>query len=341
MDGRLVLDWLTLKVDGTALGQEQRDRLRARTGRVIKLSPSGEIEWEAASREAIRSDSHQVTVCVGSEVTVAGSPARVLGTSNVFGSGDIRDCAAAMLRFVSVQVGITLPQLEAWRVTRVDVTHNYDLGSLANVRQALLSLRHAEGGRYQLRTAAESVYWSVRSQLRSGKAYAKGPHLEYQTKKGQVELTDDELQLASRLLRLELSLRSQWWRERSGKQWHAFSEAELDVLHESYFAPLVGKVEVSDMASVSSQVIEAAQRLGLSEGQGKAAYKYWLGICDIGLEHSRELTPRATHYRHVKVLREAGLSFSDFQARRVVPFRRSALVLAQPVRSWDELRRIA
>ncbi len=336
-----MIDWLTLKVDAMALGQEQRDRLRSQTGRVVKISPTGEVEWETAARESIRSDSHQVTVCMGGELTVSGSPARVLGTSNVFGSGDIRECAAAMLRFVSVQVGVTLPHLEAWRVTRADVTHNYDLGSLANVRQALLSLRHAEGGRYQLRTAAESVYWSVRSQLRSGKAYAKGPHVEYQHKKGQVELSQDELQLAGRLLRLELSLRSQWWRERSNQQWHTYSEGQLDELHAEYFAPLVGKVEVSDMRSVCDQVIEAAKRLGYTEGKGKAAYAHWLAICDVGLEHVRDLTARATHYRHLKVLREAGLSFSDFQARRVVPFRRSALVLAQPVRCWDELRRIA
>lgn len=333
-----MIDWLTLKVDGMDLGGEVVRRLRELSGRVVKLDAQGAIQWESVARENIRSDSHQVTVCMGGELTICGSPARVMGTSNVFGSGDIRECAQAMLNFVAKQVGVVLPSLERWRCTRVDVTHNYDLGSLANVRGALLALRHAEGGRYQLRTAAESVYWSVRSSVRSGKAYAKGPHLEYARKQGSCDCTDEEIEKANRFLRLELSLRSQFWREHAVKRWIDHSEADLDGLHEKYFAQLVGGLEVTEMSDVQKRCVDAAVELGRTEGQGRAAFAYWCLIKAEGFERARELTPRSTHHRHVKVLRAAGLSWADFQAGRVVPLRRTPLVLAQPVRSWAEVR---
>lgn len=333
-----MIDWLTLKVDAMELGEEVIRRLRELSGRVVKLDAQGAIEWESVARENIRSDSHQVTVCMGGELTICGSPARVMGTSNVFGSGDIRECAAAMIGFVSSQVGVLLPTVDRWRSTRVDVTHNYDLGSLANVRAALLALRHAEGGRYQLRTAAESVYWSVRSAVRSGKAYAKGPHLAYARKQGTQECTDEEIEVANRFLRLELSLRSQYWREHAAKRWCEHSEQDLDELHEKYFEQLVGGLEVTEMCDVQKRCIQAAIDLGKSEGQGKAAFAHWCLIKAEGFERARELTAPSTHRRHVKVLREAGLSWADFQAGRVVPIRRTPLVLAQPVRSWSEVR---
>lgn len=332
-----MIDWLTLKVDAMELPRDTVAKLRSRSGRLIRVAADGEVEWEIVARENVRSDSHQVTVAMGGELTISGSPARVMQTSNVFGSGDPIECARAMLAFVRRTCQVELPDYNAWRVTRVDVACNYDLGGLAQVREALMSLRHAEGGRYQLRTAAESVYWSVGSQLRSGKAYAKGPHLEYQRRKGQVDVSDEEIAAASRLLRLELSLRSQWWRERAGRKWWEFSEQDLEQEHEKYFAPLIGGAEVIDMENVRQKVIQAAERLGRTEGQGRAAYLYWLTIQQVGFETARAETNRATHYRHVKVLRAAGLSFSDFQARRVVALRKRPLVLAQPVRSWSEL----
>lgn len=336
-----MLDWLTLKVDGTHLSRDAITKLRSLSGRVVKVDAGGQIEWESVARENVRSDSHQVTVQMAGELTVCGSPARVTGTSNVFGSGDIRSCARSMLDFVATQVGVQLPAMESWRCTRVDVTHNYDMWSAANVRAALMSLRHAEGGRYQVRTAAESVYWSVRSQVRSGKAYAKGPHLEYQLKRGSCDVNEEELALSHRLLRLELSLRSQFWREHSLKVWHEYSEEDFDSLHERYFAALVGDVETTDMSDVEKLCREAAVKLGRTEGQGKSAFAYWCLIQAEGLHRARELTARSTHCRHLSVLRSAGLSWADFQARRVIPLRRQRLVLGNPVRSWDDLRRAA
>jgi II/X family phage/plasmid replication protein len=336
-----VIDWLTLKVSSSELAEATRRSLHCRAGLVMKIAPGGEIEWQTPARESIRSDSHQVTLHLGSELQICGSPARVMSTSNVFGSGDVRECARAMLGFASTHAQVDLPAFERWRLTRLDQTQNYDLGSLANVRAALLALRHAEGGRYQLRTAAESVYWSVQSHLRSGKAYAKGPHIERQVRRGEAELSDSEVKLAQRLLRLELSLKSQWWRERSEKAWHQYSQSDLESEHEKYFAQLVGNVEIAEMSQVQQKLEAVAAERGFKVGRARSAYAYWCLIQAEGFERARELTAKPTHYRHVQLMRAAGLSFADFQARRVVSLRRTPLVLAQPVRSFHEMRCVA
>lgn len=336
-----MIDWLTLKVDGLKLLPETIAALRGRAGRLLKISPDGAVEWEQVARDVVRSDSHQVTVAMGGELSISGSPARVMASNNVFGSDDPVECANAMLAFVSETCGVSLPGHLAFRVTRMDVTHNYDLGAPHQVREALAALRHAEGGRYQLRTTAETVYWSQRSMLRSGKAYAKGPHATYLMRRGQAYFTETEIQDVQRLLRLELSLKSQWWRERSSKSWWQYSGQELQELHADYFGPLIGGAEVWEEDAMREVINQAAARLGYSEGRAAAAFLYWLTIQQVGFETARQHIGRTTHYRHVQILREAGLSFADFQARRVVALRRRPLVLAQPVRSWSELRAAA
>jgi hypothetical protein len=51
--------------------------------------------------------------------------------------------------------------------------------------------------------------------------------------------------------------------------------------------------------------------------------------------------PRATYFRHLNLLRLAGLSDADLCAGNVLPFARREVVIANPVTSWEELRRIA
>jgi II/X family phage/plasmid replication protein len=223
----------------------------------------------------------------------------------------------------------------------MDVTHNYWLGDLTNVMTALSLLRHAEGGRYQVRTAAESVYWSQNSTRRSGKAYSKGAHMRFLAKRGRAFIEPDEFALVDGLLRLELSLRRHFFSRVIDKPWYLLTEKELNAEHEKYFAALVGRVEVSEMTDMRNACVEAALRLGLSEGQGRAAYLSWNTIRAVGFAVWRAESAKATMYRHKKILHEAGLSYGDFQARNVVPIRRRRIVLGEPVQSWAELRKVA
>ncbi len=199
-------------------------------------------------------------------------------------------------------------------------------------RQALAFLRHSEGGRYQVRTSSESVYFNAGSRMRSGKAYHKGPHLAYQMKKRQAEFTALELSLAERLLRLELSLRSQWW-HREKQDWYDFNETQLDRIHADYFDQFIGKVEVVEM----DNLLESLEKVSKSKGRALGAYRTWSLVKSIGVREAQASMSERTWRSHKKMLFDAGLTWADLQMSNVVPLRRRPILLGSPVRSWDEL----
>jgi II/X family phage/plasmid replication protein len=79
----------------------------------------------------------------------------------------------------------------------------------------------------------------------------------------------------------------------------------------------------------------------MSAGYGKSAFASWQWIRASGFSDWRDGMTRSTFYKHLKILQGAGLSYADFQGRKVVPIRRRRIVLDQPVKSWAELRRAA
>lgn len=302
------------------------------------IDPDGNVTWEKLARESVRSDSHQVVVEPGYSLVIMGSPARVVHKHNVWGDGCPQQCFRDMVWFVNKALGLNLSLLcEQWDCRRIDITHNYDLGGVAEVKQALLYLRHSEGGHRKVNADTQTIYWNMRSKLRQGKAYAKGDHLRYQDRKKLAEVEPWEINLADNLLRLELSLKSQYWRERAEKKWHEYTEDLLDDLHEIYFKGLIGTMEVVEMDSLRQRIIEAAP----TEGQGLAAYATWALIKTVGREETKASMPGRSFRRHLKILKIAGLTDADFQAQNIVPFRRRVIELGQPVRSWADMRRSA
>ncbi|KAA9131963.1 hypothetical protein F3N42_07255 [Marinihelvus fidelis] len=337
-----MIDWLTLVCPGEIVSPEVRDQLTREVGMVMKVDATGEISWMKPERKSVRSDSHQLTVEMGADLRVYGSPARVglIRTDNVFGSGDIEECARRMINFVRNVERVELPHYKRWKLKKLDITHNYDLGNLTNVKTALEMLRHVQGDRYQVNTSAESVYWSKNSTVRSGKAYAKGPHLRHLKKKGTAGVSDQEIEACDRLLRLELQLRRHFW-DRLERDWWTVTESELDRYHSDYFGRLVGDVVIDEKTDMEKACIAAAIRLGMTEGYGKAAAMAWCVIRSEGFQFWQDKTPRSTMFKHKKILREAGLSYADFAARNVVPIRRRRVILNAPVKSWGELMKTA
>jgi hypothetical protein len=349
-----MIDWVSLHIDLEHLAPEVRDYLRTMTDRVCRYNPrTGEVEYDTGAWDSVRSDSHQLALKVGSALYIQGSPARLFDPSglNVFGPNDLLECARRMIWAVSVQIGHGLPPVQSvdsrgralWTVTRVDVTRNYVLGSLADVRSALSVLRGCEGGRYRVsQQAGDTVYWSHRSRLRAGKAYAKGPHIRYQMQRGQIpQQPDDDLALYDRLLRLELRLGSQWWRRWADgpSGYRPWWDASPDILlscHDDYFGRMIGDVEIAAMSDISERVYQVAP----SEGQARSALACWAVIQSMGWQSARDTYPPRTWYRHLRILRDAGLSDSDLSAGRITELRRRVLDLVE-VSSLAELRAVA
>mgnify|MGYP000036724077 CR=1 FL=1 len=345
----MLLDSLTLKLPEEKIrDQKALARYRASRPHLSRFVPStGEIEWQVCCRESSRSDSHGVTVYAGAELEISGSPSRSLGLPhNVFGTLDIQKAALAHIAAAEALLGVELPRdFAEYRVSRIDVTCNYHVGGPPEVRQHLAFLRQADGGRYKVASKDETVYWSQGSRRRSGKAYAKAPHLRYQIGKRQATASALELEAMEGLLRLELKLGSKWWHE-AQKPWWEFTAADLLSEHEAYFRGLIGTGEVVDMVDVRAALEGLVGRDDLfpgrvvTEGRVMAAHRTWCLIQAIGHQQAKASMRKATWYDHLKLFNAAGLAWGDIASGSISPIRRRPLILSQPIASLDELLRI-
>lgn len=351
----MLIDWVTARVPLDQLSPAARQAALELGDRTCRYCPkTGEVRYEAAVWESVRSDSHQIAMKAGSDLWIQGSPARVIGCGDaVFGSGasaalDLLGCVDRMRLFVAGRLGCDLPPADRWIVSRVDVTENLLMDSLPEVRQALSILRGVEGGRYRVSSQqGDTVYWGGKSRLRKGKAYAKGPHLASVMRNPAHQgraYTPAEVALAGRLLRLELTLGREWF---ARNDWRRVTAANLRTEWESYFYRMIGSAEVTADCDLQERVINAAlatvvgkksdgsDRYG-TEGMGRAAYGCWLAIKNEGWERAREFFSRSTWYRHLLILRAAGLSDADLSTGSVVLLRRS-VIDCRPVSSWADL----
>ena len=309
-----------------------------RAHRVIRIDPDGVVQWQTLVWEKVRSDLGSVLCRIGDGLEVMGSPARAVGNENVFGTGDICEAARQMLELVAGSLGLDLPRdLHQYRVTRADITANYDLGDPATCRAAIDALRFGEGGRFRGVSKGGTIYWNTKSAHQSGKAYHKGQHLRFLAKKEALELEPWQFDAADRLLRLELALRRHFW-DRQGKHWTRFSEQDLEAIHSDYFRRFVGDIEVNSM---DESILPRLEKVCGSKGRAKAAFRTLGLIRSFGVEQTKTMMAVSTYQHHTGWLMKAGLSLSDLRAGNVLPFRRRTIELGAPVRSWDELRRVA
>ncbi|TWH76189.1 II/X family phage/plasmid replication protein [Azomonas agilis] len=336
----MLLDWITARIPLQHLTPEARECVRLLNDRVCCYCPkTGIVRYESSRWESVRSDSHQIVARAGSDLWVQGSPARVIGDGDtVFGAGasrslEITAALQRMISFLATQLGVALPDASHWLVSRVDVTGNLLLGSLADVRIGLSILRGVEGGRYRVSaTEGDTVYWSNASKLRKGKAYAKGPHLHHlldkKTYTGR-RYNEAELAFAQRLLRLELTLGREWF---ARNPWQTVTAEMLTNEWNEYFGRMIGGAEIVEDTDLRTRIVTAAE----TESRGKAAYGCWLMIQSEGWERAREAFSKTTWYRHLEIIRKAGLSDADISAGRVVQLRRR-IIEAQLVNSWADV----
>lgn len=341
-----MIDWMTLRYSLEQLPDSIRQRVMDNLGLICCFSPDGDAKWtkRVLDTDSLRSDTPGLCWLVTGDdqgrhmLTLGASPASIRHGCNVFGSDDPMECANELIRFASRAFSALLPRSEKWQCRRIDVTENYALASLKEVRQFLRQLMTADASRQKVSQAGgDSVYWNRGSDLRKGKAYAKGPQLRFLMKKSDVAINDWQLDQADRLARLELTLGSRWFRrlEESGKNWTELTADDLRAQHAEYFGKFIGKAEVVDMGTLLSEL----EKVAPTPGYALAAHRTWALIKTIGYEQTKASIPRATWSKHLRILRAAGLSDADIGAGNILPFRRTEICILNPVRSWDDLRR--
>lgn len=344
-----MLDYLSAHIPLTVFTRDEVDRLQLIGDRIVRYDPkNGNVRYITTAWDNIRSDSHAITYRVGSDLWLQGSPARVIGSGDaVFGSGasaneDIRGCLDRMVMFLLDHLELeTKPALEIWEVTRVDITRNLLLDSLAEVRQSLAYLRNAEGGRLRVNQPdGDTVYWQKSSRHKKAKAYAKGPHLQYLTsKKGYTGYPYDqeEIKLASRLIRLELTIFKRYWQKvLEINHWSRLTPNVLDDEWHKFFNNLLGHTIMND-----EELRKMIDAVAPTVGQAKAAYTAWYLIKSMGWEMAQESMTKSTWYRNLKILKAAGLKVTDLGNCKIIPFKTQKLVLGKAVNNWSELRKAA
>ena len=346
-------DWLTLRV---SLQELENYGLRARLSECLNtltnINSDGEILWEkkVLDVDALRSDTVGLYWAVQGDgkqeyLVIGGSPASLEHGLNVFGSLDIVHCANVLIKAASKELKTLLPAFQRWQCRRIDITGNFVLPDVASVKQALRQLCLADGGRRKgskIDRGGDSVYWNATSDLAKGKAYHKGAQLRMLVKKGRIEATEELLNMADRLLRLEHTRGARWFRRlaEGGRNWFDLKVSELSDLFTDFFSRVVEGVEVKDMDRHSLVALIAASN-GITEGRAAAAFTTYRNIRADGFDVVKDFMPKATWYLHLKYLRSAGISDADMQMGNVVQFRPVRIVLAQPVTSWEEIRRAA
>lgn len=349
----MLIDWLTLRIPLTlALGAVLFQRIQDCLGLVVCVDCNGVEQWRKnqLDLDMLRSDEIGIFWSIVSDgkqnyLSIGASPASLeYDGVNVFGSADMEHCAKVLIKAAGTALEAILPDWREWQCRRIDITANYDLGSSAQVKQALRLLLGTDAPRRRTNSdkkGGDSVYWNPSSDFKAAKAYHKGAHLRFMQSKCKVQVSEDVLQLADSLLRLELKLGSRWLRRLrdAGHEWQDLTLDNLIFNHQDFFKSLIGEgaIEVNDMGILLNEL----EKVCPSKGKALAVQATFAVIKTMGYSQTQSTMTRSRFYDHCHWLRAAGLSSADLCAGKVLELRKRSLVLSEPVQCWSDIRRAA
>lgn len=349
----LLIDWLTLRIplDSTRLADVVKERVLSCLGQLHCYDSDGSRIWSKniLDIDKLRSDSIGLFWQVQGDgiqthLVIGGSPAALEHGLNVFGSLDVRHSANVLIRAAMREFRAILPPLEHWQCRRIDITGNYALPDAASVKSALRMLMLSDASRRRPGSAGDTdtVTWNASSDISKGKAYHKGPQMRRLARKDKIKASDDQLDAADRLLRLEHTKAARWFRrlEQAGRHWYRLTAYELWKEYESFFGRLVQGVEVREM-NRDTMITAIREANGITQGRAEAAFTTLRNIREDGFDVVKGFMAHATFYRHLKYLRAAGVTDADMRTAKVLPFRPVRIVLASPVGSWGDIRKAA
>lgn len=194
---RLMVDWVTGIIQpNTAdlVGFRPWEKLDHRfdTGRVLKVTPDGDVEWESAARVTVPgSHEHNITVRSpdGFRLELSGNPVKYRQGHNLYGSDDalglFLGAGQHVLKHAGDQSWFPTPetwralQLEGPRFNRIDVTRSYRFPTLAASRAWLRDVASQGRSRHGGTISREgTVYFGKNSSRWSFKMYGKWDELQ-------------------------------------------------------------------------------------------------------------------------------------------------------------------
>ena len=310
-------------------------------GSVLKVLPSGEVDWESPCRLRVEG-SHEQGISVRSqggdgaglatELVIDGNPAKFLQGHNVFGSDDLRSLVFDTLITVASNLDAPLcfevidrVRAGGYRLARVDINYMFELPTLSDVKSWLRAAEFKSKTRHgRPASKAGTVYWGKHSRRWSIKGYSKGEEIQGpKSHKLPDSFKDTPLtEFAQNKLRIELTLRAKELEKiglSSMNSWR--KETPLNI-----FNDYLKRIEMSEQIALSTQILnELPTHL-------RSTYVLWKD------GHSpREMLSKPTFYKHRAQLLEHGIDINQVVEKmdrsNVVPLVR--VLEAKPVQIPD------
>lgn len=327
------VDWLTISQDHPDGGLPVVD-----SGCVWACDEAGQVEWK--TMKAVKHEgSFETSVsvkCDGFRVTVSGNASRFGRAENLFGFGFFR----CINRLNAILAHYGLPPFTAgvkresiskgqvryiWtgaRVSRIDVTANYETGSADNAHAFMQYIGAQHAGRHEGRVLGqgETVAWGVGSRRQYWKAYIK--HLELKRRGCPDQRVVEHCEKRG-VVRFEGTLRSNALTDMGcaylGDFESGWAMKQLTLCFHQH-AEVLGRAE-----KTTDELDELPKHL-------RATARDYLAGMDVS-----NVLSRASYYRHRRELLSYGI---DIAVRNVSPFRPRVRVIEltrAEVPSWYQL----
>lgn len=340
-----MIDWLTMVVPC-------KHQVPIDGGKVLCVDANGELSWESKKKRRVEgsfggsigvasADHEGPDPCT--HLWIDGNPAKWFQGHNLWGTDDLHGLAVATIEALVEQLGLTPTDEDraAWaagriRLTRVDCTESFHLGSLGEVlawlRAAEQTAHLSHRGRGQL-TKGSTLYFGKHSRRWSLKLYAKGQEIRAKGHEQDAVLSlPSAVEWANRTLRVELVLRGMElkrlgrdlvsaWMPQEGTDWVTGDGVTLELLR----TRLQG-MTMTTTAKLSADVLDS-MRPAL-----RTVYLSWEAGADL-----RAILPRNTFYRHRKALLPHGIDIATVLPRdvsNVVPLFKTLEAVPAPVPDW-------
>ncbi len=283
-------------------------------GSVLKVLPSGEVDWEAPCRISVRG-SHERDIAVRSqggdgtgratELVIDGNPSKFLQGHNLFGSDDLPALVLDTVLTVASVLGFKVPPellgalgAGEYRLTRVDINYMFELPTISDVKSWLRAAEFKSKTRHgRPSSKAGTIYWGKSSRRWSIKAYSKGEEL----KAGKAHRLPDHLSatplmdFAQNKLRIELTLRAKELEKidlLKAQRWQGKNPFLI-------FNEYVKRIEMNEQIALTTKVLNDLPRYL------QGTYVLWHSG-----QNPRELLSKPTFYKHRKALLEHGIDIN-------------------------------
>lgn len=283
-------------------------------GSVLKVLPSGEVDWESPCRLRVEG-SHEQGITVRSqggdgagmatELVIGGNPSKFLQGHNIFGSDDLRSLVFDTLITIASSLDaplsfeiIDLVRAGGYRLARIDINYMFELPTIGDVKSWLRAAEFKSKTRHgRPSSKAGTLYWGKHSRRWSIKAYSKGEEIQGAKSHKLLDCFKNTPlnDFAQNKLRVELTLRAKELEKIGLSGTHSWrTDTPLQIFNE-----YLKRIEMSEQIALSTQVlIDLPSYL-------RTTYVLWKDG-----HNPREFLSKPTFYKHRKALVEYGIDIN-------------------------------